>query len=326
VAQRLILVFLFAALSIAAQPIVIDTDAGSDDVMAIAFLLSQPSVHIEAITVANGMAHVEAGARNLVRMLDLAGRPHIPVFLGRGAPLRGRAEFPAEWRRISDELPGVTLTPTARQSEKRRAADYLTERLKSGREAVRILALGPLTNIGEALERDPSIVQRIREIVIMGGAVRAPGNLGDGGVFQTANKTAEWNIFVDPWAARTVFRSGVHIRLIPLDATNKVPIGPEFLREFGQRARSPLGRVVAQVLNADHEMIEGGYFYAWDPLAAVALLYPRVVKTSPLRIDIRQDGAAAGRTAVAAGAPNTEVAMDADAAEFRRLFLGAFEK
>jgi len=305
--------------------VLIDTDAGSDDFMAIAFLLSHPSVRIEAITVANGMAHVEPGARNLVRLLELAGRREIPVFAGRSAPLRGKAEFPAEWRRISDELPGVALPAASRQPEIRRAADYLIERLKNGRQPVRILALGPLTNLGEALQRDPSVAAGIQEIVIMGGAVRAPGNLTDGDVFHTANKTAEWNMFVDPWAARIVFRSGVHIRLIPLDATNKVPIGAEFLREFRSAVRSPLGKVVAQVLAADRQMIDQGYFYAWDPLAGVALLYPRIVKTSPLRIEIRQDPPEEGRTIQTAGPPNADVAMDADAAAFRKLFLEALQ-
>ena len=309
-----------------AQPVLIDTDAGSDDFMAIAFLLSHPSVRIEAITVANGMAHVEPGARNLVRLLELAGRREIPVFAGRSAPLRGKAEFPAEWRRISDELPGVMLPATSRQPVRRRAADYLIERLKNGRQPVRILALGPLTNLGEALQRDPSVAAGIQEIVIMGGAVRAPGNLTDGDVFHTANKTAEWNMFVDPWAARIVFRSGVHIRLIPLDATNKVPIGAEFLREFRSAVRSPLGKVVAQVLAADRQMIDQGYFYAWDPLAGVALLYPRIVKTSPLRIEIRQDSPEEGRTLQTSGRPNADVAMDADAAAFRKLFLEALAK
>jgi inosine-uridine nucleoside N-ribohydrolase len=328
---RLRLIFILALAGfwmpvIWAQPVLIDTDAGPDDFMAIAFLLSHPSVRIEAITIANGTAHVDAGARNLVRLLELAGRREIPVFLGRNAPLRGKAEFPADWRRIADELPGVILPAASRQPEARHAADYLIERLKNGRQPVRILALGPLTNLGEALERDPSIAEGIREIVIMGGAVRAPGNLTDGGVFHTANKTAEWNIFIDPWAARIVFRSGVHIRLIPLDATNKVPIGAEFLREFQSVARSPLGKLVAQVLTADHETIDQGIFYAWDPLAAAALLYPRIVKTSRLSIEVRQDPPEEGRTAQTAGRPNADVAMDADAAAFRKIFLEAFEK
>ncbi len=316
---------LTAAAAFAQQrPILIDTDAGSDDLMAIAFLLAQPSVRVEAITVANGLAHVDAGARNIARLTELAGRKDIPVFAGRNQPLHGNAEFPSEWRRLADQLPGVTLPVASRPPEKRPAADYLIERLKQTNRPVRILALGPLTNLAEALERAPRVASGLDEIVIMGGAVKVPGNLGDGGVFKTANKTAEWNIFVDPLAARIVFRSGVKIRMIGLDATNTVPIDAKFVREFEGRARSPLGKFVAQVLHSDHESIEQGYFYAWDPLAAVALLHPGVVNTTPLHIDVRQDPPEEGRTIEAAGSPNARVALQADREQFLRLFLDAF--
>lgn len=308
------------------RPLLIDTDAGADDLMAIAFLLSQPGVRIEAITVVNGLAHPQAGARNVSRLLELAGRGDVPVFAGRDQPLRGNAEFPAEWRKTTDQFPGVTLPTAQRRPEARPAADYLIERLKQPDRPVRILALGPLTNLAEALKREPAAAKAIEEIVIMGGAIHVPGNLGDGGVFKTSNKTAEWNIFVDPLAARIVFRSGIRIRLIALDATNTVPIHAQFLREFESHAHGPLGRFVAQVLQSGHEGIEQGMFYAWDPLAAVALLHPAVVKTEPLHLEIRQDAPEQGRTAVAPGRPNARAALQADGAEFQRVFLSAFEK
>jgi inosine-uridine nucleoside N-ribohydrolase len=325
---RALVPLLFTAALARAQstPILIDTDAGSDDFMAVALLLSHPSVSIDAITVVNGLAHVDAGARNMGRLLDLAGRKNVPVFAGRNSPLRDTAEFPAEWRKISDDLPGVALPSASRPPEAKHAADYLVERLRNARAPVQILALGPLTNIAEALERDHSVAAHIREIVIMGGAVRVPGNLQDGGVFHTNNSTAEWNIFVDPLAAGIVFRSGVPIRLIALDATNKVHIGPEFLSELQAKARSPLGRVVAGVLEADRQMIDAGIFYAWDPLAAAALLRPSVVKTAAMHIEIRQDTPEEGRTAVSAGEPNAQVAVDADATAFRTLFLESFSQ
>jgi len=319
VVVRLIVILALTGFWALAQPapVIIDTDAGSDDFLAIAFLLAHPNVPIEAITVANGMAHVDAGARNVIRLLDVAGRREIPVFAGRGAPLRGAAEFPADWRKASDDLPGVELPAASRRQEPRPAASYLLERLRRGPPA-RILALGPLTNLAEAFLRDPSIAANIQEIVSMGGAIHVPGN--------NLNKTAEWNIFIDPYAARIVFRSGVRIRLIPLDATNKVPIGAEFLREFQSAARSPVGKIAAQVLATDRSMIDQSEFYAWDPLAAVALLYPAVVKTNPLRIDVRQDPPEQGRTVQLAGKPNAEVALDADAATFHKLFLDVFRK
>ncbi len=308
------------------RPLIIDTDAGSDDFLAIAFLLAHPSVHIDAITVDDGLAHVDAGARNLAKLVDLSGRTNLPVFAGRPTPLKGSAEFPAPWRKLADDLPGVQLPATTRPPASKGAADYLIEHLKDQKHFVRILALGPLTNIAEALEREPSVAKSIQEIVIMGGAIRVPGNLDDGGAFQTSNKTAEWNIFVDPWAARIVFRSHIPILLVPLDATNKVPIDLAFVRDFQANAHSPLGRVAAQVLEADREMVQGGYFFAWDPLAAVALLYPEVLRTSRMHLDILQDAPEAGRTAQTPGNPNARVAMDADAARFRRIFLAAFEK
>ncbi|HTC36089.1 MAG TPA: nucleoside hydrolase [Bryobacteraceae bacterium] len=304
-------------------PVLIDTDAGSDDFMAIALLLSDPSVTIDAVTVVNGLAHVGPGARNITRLLDLAGRDQVPVFAGRETPLRGTVEFPPEWRKIADDLPGVDLPASSRPPERKPAAAYLVDRLRTG-PPVRILALGPLTNLAEALTHAPAIAKNIQEIVIMGGAFHASGNLGDGGVFHTKNTTAEWNIFVDPLAASIVFKSGIPIRLIALDATNKVPISPEFLREFESKAHSPVGRAVTEVLKADRETIDAGIFYAWDPLAAAALLKPAIVKTLPVHIEVRQDPPEEGRTVETPGKPNANVAIDADAAAFRALFLQAF--
>src|ERR1700680_3759543 len=108
----LVLAMLAAFCRAQTRSIIIDTDAGSDDFLAIAFLLSHPSVHIDAITVANGLAHVDAGARNLTRLVEASGRTNLPVFAGRATPLKGSAEFPAEWRKIADELPGVALPAT----------------------------------------------------------------------------------------------------------------------------------------------------------------------------------------------------------------------
>jgi pyrimidine-specific ribonucleoside hydrolase len=325
--RALLTLTLVSALARAQPPgIIIDTDAGSDDILAIAFLLSHPGVHIDAITIANGLAHVDPGARNLNRLVELSGRSNLPVFAGRPMPLKGSAEFPQEWRKNADDLPGVTLPAASRKPSAKRAADFLIEYLKDQKHRVRILALGPLTNLAEAIKRQPSVAQSIQEIVIMGGAIRVPGNLGDGDVFKTDNKTAEWNIFVDPLAARIVFRSGIPILLVPLDATNKVPIDIAFLRDFQTHAVSPLGRVAAQVLETDRESIQGNYFYAWDPLAAVAMLHSDVIKSSRLHIDILQDPPEAGRTVQTPGSPNADVALNADGPRFRKIFQDAFEK
>ena len=311
------------AASLAAQsPVIIDTDAGSDDLMAIAFLLSRKDVKIEAITIVDGLAHVPAGAANVLRLLQLAGAIEVPVYLGAEEPLERTAPFPTEWRRTSDNLPGVKLPVAKRKPERRRATDFLVERLADPARPVSILALGPLTNLGDAFRRAPQCVRAVTELVIMGGAVGVRGNLDDGGFFKTPNTTAEWNLFHDPLAAEIVFKSGVNMRMIPLDATNKVPIDTAFLQELS-RIRTPLAEVVAQILETERPLIEQKLFFAWDPLAAVALVDRAAVTTRRLAIEVLRKPPEQGRTKEVSGRrPNVTVALGANPAEFKKVFLG----
>jgi pyrimidine-specific ribonucleoside hydrolase len=305
-------------------PVIIDTDCGSDDLMAIAFLLGRKDVRIEAIAVDNGLAHVRAGAANILRLLELGGRGDVPVFIGRETPMRGERAFPNAWREVSETLLRDLSIPAAKHAAQTQpAADYLAARLADRSRPVRILALGPLTNFGEALQKSPDILKGV-EMVIMGGAIRVPGNLGDGGEFKTENRTAEWNLYVDPYAAGLVFASGARIRLVPLDATNRVPINAEFLRELQSKARAPLGRLVTGILDRERDLIDQGTMYAWDPLAAVALVEPSVAVITPLAIEVKQKPPEDGRTAEIKGRrPNASAAMDAVPAVFRKTFLAA---
>jgi inosine-uridine nucleoside N-ribohydrolase len=304
--------------------VIVDTDCGTDDLLALAFLLARSDVHIEAITVVNGMAHVPTGVANVLALLQLAGRTDIPVYAGSSVPLAGHAAFPAAWRKISDELPGVDLPKTQAKPQSESAVSFLVRQLSNSKRPVRILALGPLTNIGAALRQEPYGAQTIEELVIMGGAVRVPGNLGDGGVFKTENKTAEWNFYIDPLAASIVFGSKASIRLIPLDATQQVPIHADFVKALQGGAKGTLELFAAQVLASDDTAIREGYFYAWDPLAAVALVDVDVVRVTPMAIQITMTGNDQGRSIETPGdAPNARVALTADAATFRREFVAA---
>jgi pyrimidine-specific ribonucleoside hydrolase len=306
------------------RAVIVDTDAGADDLMAIAFLLSRPDVHVEAITIANGMAHVPAGGRSVLRLLALAGRNDIPVFLGRDTPLSGNQEFPAEWRSASDELPGIDLPDPKRSVEPRSAADYLLKRLLDAAHPVQLLALGPLTNLAEVFSRTPRAARTGRQLVLLGGAVRVSGDLGDGGSFQTNNGSAEWNMFIDPAAAKIVFTFGAPIRLVPLDATQRVPIDMALFEQFKSRANTPLASFVAQVLATDREPIRQGYYFARDPLAAAALVNPAVATFRPLAIEISDKPGELGRTVeVKNRRANAQVAIDADDLRFRDVFMAA---
>ncbi len=308
-------------------PVIVDTDCGTDDLMAIAYLLSAREVDLRAITVVNGLAHVQKGAANVLRLLELAGRRNIPVFVGDDHPLAGNSAFPAEWRRVSDDLPGVKLPPSTLEPQKERASEYLAKqlRLPPGGPGLRILALGPLTNIAEALQGGSGRIRGIRSIVIMGGAINVPGNLGDGGVFKTSNRAAEWNMYIDPLAASRVFACGARIDVVPLDATNHVPVNSAFVQDFSKRAASPLSRFVAELFASEKELIDQHAFYAWDPLAAVILAHPGIAVFEDMGIDIALMPPNDGQTrAHASKTANARVAANADAAAFMRLFRAAF--
>jgi pyrimidine-specific ribonucleoside hydrolase len=304
------------------RAVIVDTDGGADDLMAIAFLLSRPDIHVEAITIVNGEAHVPAGGRNVLRLLALAGHNDIPVYLGRGTPLSGSQEFPAEWRRAADELPGIVLPEPKRSPDARDAPDYLMKRLLDAAHPVQVLALGPLTNLAEVFAHTPRAARTGRQIVIMGGAVRVSGNLGDGGLFKTDNTSAEWNMFVDPAAAKIVFTSGAPIRLVPLDATQRVPIDMALLEQFKSHASTPLANFVSQLLAAERDQIRQGFYFAWDPLAAAALANPAVVTFRPLAIEVSDKPGELGRTVeIKNRRSNTLVAIDADPLRFRDVFM-----
>jgi inosine-uridine nucleoside N-ribohydrolase len=299
-----------AGSAFAATPVIIDTDMGTDDMMAIALLLSHSEIPIEAITVVNGVAHVKHGAANARRIVATSGRTGIQVFEGRETPLQFTKDFPDEWRKSADApLSTVNIPPTTKE----RAETWLTNRLKDAAHPVRILALGPLTNLALALAAaNPNAVE---EIVMMGGAFHVPGNMG---------QFAEGNFFLDPDAAARVFRAGFPIRVVPLDATNQVKLDAAFVTYFKATAKGPLGALVTHVLEAAHDDIGHGEYYAWDPLAATALLDPSVASWTQAHVTINEQGREVGRSVIEVGPANAKVAVTVSRKDFDRIFLGGF--
>jgi inosine-uridine nucleoside N-ribohydrolase len=299
-------------------PVIVDTDAGPGDFMALAFLLSSARARVEAVTITTGLAHADAGAANILRLLELAGRGDVPVHIGRTAPLSGNRSFPEDWRRLSDELPGVVLPEPRRAAASQPAPEFLAARLGDRSKPVTVLALGGLTNLAEAFRINPAAARAVERLVIMGGAMKVPGNLADGGVAD--NTTAEWNFYIDPEAARRVFLSGASIRLVPLDATQKVPIDRSFQRQL-QTSQRPLARVVTQVLATLDDLIDQGTLFAWDPLAAASIVDEELLRFTRASIEIRQEAPEEGRTVIAPRGPaNAEVALEAGSRRFVDLF------
>lgn len=308
------------------RPIIIDTDAGPDDVLALAYLLSAPDIQIEAITVVHGLAHVREGAHNIRRLLQLAGKTNIPVYEGEERPLKGTRPFPAEWRSIADKLPGVTLPDAANSRPAESAVQFLKRRLRDTTNPVRILALGPLTHLARVLREARDTWTTIEQLVIMGGALEVRGNLSDGNPEKAANQVAEWNIYCDPHAADVVLKSRIPKLLVPLDATKHVPITRAFVEDFQRRDLTPLGRTAAQVLETVLPHVDANAYFAWDPLAAVALLDFSVVKARRGSVRVVTRGKSIGRTKIVKWNSDftLSIGIEADAAAFNRAFERAF--
>jgi inosine-uridine nucleoside N-ribohydrolase len=296
--------------------LLIDTDAGIDDLLAISFLLTQTNVNIQAITVVNGLAHPHAGAGNILKLLELTDQLDIPVYIGAEKPLPGGTDFPEAWRKTADTLPGVTL-PSTSATAKRNAVDYLAGVFSSS-NPVTLLALGPQTNLSKALTQNGGKTSGIAQMIMMGGAVYVKGNVAGHG----DHKAAEWNIFEDPEAAASVFGAGLSISMVPLDATQYVPIGTSFLQQ-ASGFTSPLGVAVYQLLQLGYTTNNEKY-YAWDPLAAVSVVVPTVVSGSSVGIEIVTSPPDVGKTQADDSAPLVQVATSASASAFGSAFLGAF--
>jgi pyrimidine-specific ribonucleoside hydrolase len=294
-------------------PLIIDTDMGRDDVMAIALILAHREIPVEAITVVNGLAHVPAGAANARRLVHAAGRTGIMVLEGRENPLQRTQDFLPDWRKESDQPISKINIPAANTE---RGEIWLARRLKDTAHPVRILALGPLTNVAVALAAANR--QAVDEIVMMGGAFHVPGNFG--GSFPPA----EGNFFVDPEAAARVFRSGVRIRVVPLDATNQVKMDPAFVTGFKRAARGSMAGLISNILDGAHEAIAEGSQYAWDALAAAAMIDPGIAVWTLAHVVIRLSGKDVGRSIIDQGMPNARVALSASRNRFDQVFAGAF--
>jgi purine nucleosidase/pyrimidine-specific ribonucleoside hydrolase len=166
------------AASLTPTPLIFDDDGSQDGMTALAYMLANPKFDIQAITIAQGIARPEIFVDNLERMLGRLDVTGIPIGVGRPDPLAGNNVFPDFIRDGADTFwaPFVTLPETAPSLEKRPAAELIVETIQQSPEPVAILATGPLTNIAEALRLDPTIIDNIAVIEIMGGAVFVPGN------------------------------------------------------------------------------------------------------------------------------------------------------
>lgn len=298
------------------QKIIIDTDPGHDDAMALMLACKSPELDILAVTTVCGNSTIENTTRNARFILEFLERGDIPVYSGARAPLE--RELIQAVVHGKSGLEGID--PTNESQLTGDAADKILRIVKENPGEVTIVTLGPLTNIAQAVQEDPQTMQKVKGIVAMGGAIEVAGN---------KNRVAEFNIFVDPEAADTVLRFPVPITLVPLDACNHVRMQLEDIRRFeNEQLRELLFKMLAPYIAnlARDAGVKAALMY--DPLTIFYLLQPEACKTAKMNVLIETQGKLTRGMTVAERRkvgdrldPNVTVVTHIDAESFIERFI-----
>jgi len=300
--------------------VIIDTDPGIDDTMAIMLALASPELRVEGLTTVRGNVGVEQCARNALTILEIAGHEDIPVAVGADKPLARPYHGHGSTVHGQDGL-GETGLSGARPVPDRRAVDFLISRITASPGELTLIALGPLTNLALAVSVDPRLPRRVREVIVMGGAVATRGN---------ATPVAEANINNDPEAARIVFHAGWPVTLVGLDVTHKVTMTPAYLQRLAA-AHTPVTDLITKItpfyLGAYKRMVGIDGFYVHDPTAVVAAIRPALFEIRELYVDVVTDSERALGQTIAdfrnqwKMAPNLRVCLNVDAQGILDLYL-----
>ena len=264
------------------RPLIIDTDPGIDDALAILLACASPELELRALTTVAGNVPLARVTENALKLLELGGKAGIPVYPGSDAPL-ARKPVVAQVHGTSG-MDGADLPAPRAKPEPGHAVDYLVETLSAAApKSVTLAAIGPLTNVAAALEQAPEIGAALAELVIMGGATpKIGGNM---------SPHAEFNIFVDPEAAAIVFASGLPITLVPLDLSHQMLASLARIERFAAIG-GPVGRSVAGMLRHFHD----GDGHLHDPLTIAWLLRPDLFAGRRANIRIETNGPRDGET------------------------------
>jgi inosine-uridine nucleoside N-ribohydrolase len=301
-----------------AVPVLIDCDPGHDDAMAILLALASPELDVLGITTVHGNTTLENATANALRVLELAGRPDVPVAAGAERPLVRRpavaAEVHGETGLDGPELPPARGVPVAEH-----AVDFLAAKLLAAPERVTVVPVGPLTNIALLLARHPRAAVKIERIVLMGGAI-AEGNV---------TPAAEFNVWVDPEAAARVFASGLDVTMIGLDVTHRALLTAAHAERL--RAAGRTGAFTAD-LHAFYARFHSDV-YGWegapvhDAVAVAHVIDPGIVATELRNVEVDcASELCRGRTVVdrwrrTGRLENAHVGVDLDADRFLALLI-----
>lgn len=306
-----------------ATKVILDVDTGTDDAVALMVAALSPDIDLVGATSVNGNTTLEYTTENTLRVLDWIGMPSIPVYRGVDRPIARPQVHRGMATRIHGDLLDLPPASHGATLQPGHAVDWLIETYLQSDGDIVLCPVGPLTNIAMAIQKEPRIVDAIPEIVIMGGA-HDHGNM---------TASAEFNIWLDPEAARIVVNCGRPIRMIPLDATHRALVSTEDagrLRALGTPGGEAAARFVLKRIDgydATQPMHRAGAAPVHDALAVCAIIDPSIVTTEHIPVDVEVHAELSiGRTVCdfrfRSGKPaNVHFAMDADEPKFVAMLM-----
>jgi len=263
------------------KKVILDTDPGTDDAIALMLALNSPELDVRAVTVVPGNATAKQGLENALRMVSLANRCDIPVAAGAQHPLFQKL-ITAEFWHGKNGLANIELPASKCKVDPRFGPDLIIQMVHAAPHEITLVPVGPLTNIALAVEKDPSIVPLVKEVVLMGGSISG-GNV---------NASAEANIYNDPDAAQIVFQAGWPLTMVGLDVGDKTLFSSKYLEQLGQ-THGPVNDFIYQVAHFLVELsmkygFEGAPMY--DPLAVGVAIDASLVNAPPMHVDVETRG------------------------------------
>ncbi|KAL3532073.1 hypothetical protein ACH5RR_005594 [Cinchona calisaya] len=270
--------------------LIIDTDPGIDDSMAILMAFQSPDLEVLGLTTIFGNVSTEDATRNALLLCEIAGYPGVPVAEGSPEPLKGGKPCIADFIHGSDGLGNLFIPPTKSKKIEKSASEFLVDKVSEFPGEVSILALGPLTNLALAVKRDSSFASKVKRIVVLGGAFFTLGNV---------NPAAEANIYGDPEAADVVFTSGANIDIISINITTQVKMTDADLDELklsnGKHAQFVCK--MCKFYRDWHVESEGVYgIFLHDPVSFVALVLPDLFTYKKGVVRVETQGICEGHT------------------------------
>lgn len=313
------------------QKIIIDCDPGIDDALALILAFLSPELEIAAITGVNGNVPLSLVMENIKKILSLIKPQERPwIAPGAAKPLKGKAIYAYEVHG-EDGLGGakIDLVPGECwwQVFPKTAEELILDLANQYPEELTLIAIGPLTNLALALQKDPAMVKKLKKIIIMGGAVREKGNI---------TPYAEFNFYVDPLAAKIVLEAELPITLVPLDVTHQVYIASEGVEKRVSQVQNPFSKFLLAASGYDcKEKIFRGrkkIFYLHDPLAIGVAVNEKLVEKEIMSLSINtEEGLYYGQvielaTVKPSASAKVEVALKVKSEDFLNLFWGRLGK